>query len=678
MNKITSIQEWLEKNPGKGINDYNLIFGIEQPDVANAYHEMIEEEIGEQKIVFKERLENGYHELIEEEIGKQKNVFKETTETPLIPPFSNDFLCPKCGFLDNGAFCSSCGNEIQISRFETKKFLCKRLIKLGFEDFSIWKEKENLIAEKYQLNDFILLGGTLLCKGHPSNNGLSLELLFVIQDDTVSDTEIKEKIETYSGKIEKLIKEANKLPRKKRSSKPEEYLGQLSLRIARIRDSSIQKNGEGSYKGKTKIWAKTGGGELFLRSYNNGTIPIIYKFKFQWEFLEININNTSVHSESNLMFDLLKHQAKIVAKQTHASKESFIEEKKTNVFYNAIYSIIESFVEYFKILFQYVKNPHYVTELVIKKKYISLGKILNLYLVGLVCSVTIPSILSNGYLNTNNLTSFGDLPPFISEIAELLTEILISFLLAIFIHITLKITKHKGSLFSLLIGLLFMKAFIQLFERPYDYLTHIPLLNAIGGDIKAYTNILDRFAPVYFLAYIYFLFPLMYVVYRASRRMTSIAFLIAGILMLVIASIASGDFIFSPSQLTKERFDNLSSQEQQVMEIYKSKVVPNIKLGSKTGNYSKAIAGIEKCKKSLNPIITGCETINRQVKQSFTETDKLVLYSDKQCQYFQAKYDFFILYAQYLQKNITVEELEEHIGVVKSRMRELEIIRENL
>ncbi|MGZ4990188.1 MAG: hypothetical protein ACXV8S_05440 [Methylobacter sp.] len=557
-----------------------------------------------------------------------------------LPPFSKEYVCPHCGFLDLGLFCSACAGSLKIPIEDIQNQLQRRLTLVGYLPYSAWKNQYDIIARDYVTDAYVISSNSLyMC--NLQKNGYALEMIFIANSDTVTQDMEIDRINEYVTALDGEIVRRNSLPIRDRSKNASDYVESITIRCINIKRNS---GAETQFSNKKKIETKTGT-RFGLFSSSNAGLAQKFFLNIKWEKIDICIDALSIKAENKKMFDLVKHQAQLVLKQTQAQSplNEQINRSHPNQLLEVFHNLTEDFVNYFKIFFQYIQYPYYFSTLVAQRKIIKPSYVIKLYLIGLVCSVSIPYLLTKGYLNTNNLTLFSDLPPFLDEIAELLTYTVLYFFMAVIIHVVVRIMKYQGSLLSLFIGLIFMQAFLQLIDRSYDYLTGSPLLNLLGGNTKLYQDINFKFlSKLYFLVYAYFFFPMMSAVYKASTTISVVAISIAGTLVIVISSFATGDFIYSASALNKERIQQLLNNEKQIVDIYKNEFIPKLEFAEKSGDYSKALSSLKKCEELFSPIVKKCDQIKLEVDKNNHSDAELNTYTIAACDYFHAREDLFL------------------------------------
>jgi hypothetical protein len=632
-------KEWLNKNPDKKIEDYYIL-------------------------IYKNSVQKVEQQPDEIEHGKIK-----------IPPFSNEFMCLNCGHLDIGTYCSICGKEIKIYVDDIEEALIKRLKSCGYITINNWKDSFEIwqspsLYYKYAFDEYLGHHATVLCKINESTNGNRVELIIISNANKTTFEQIKKTIEKQYLEIKQNIDEINEINTKKRSTEALDYLEHLKVRSILIGTQNSNKTKMN--KVKWSIVTKTGIlGFSLLNQFNFSGTSIASKFNLSitWDQIFVSNDTFRIQSAVNQPYDLVKHQVEIITKQVKENTTTLTKAQNQNVIIGTAYSIVEEFIEYFKILYQYIKNPHYYSELVTSTKFIPASKVIKLYLIGLVCSIAIPSLLTGGYLNAGNLTLFSGLPPFVSDVAELSFEIVILSIVAGCIHLIARIRGRKGNYGSMLLGMIFMKAFLQLFERPYNYLTGVPLLNLLHGNVEVYTKIVDKYlAVLVYLIIAYFLYPLSHSVYKASRRVTYAGWAVGYIFIIAIGSFSAGDFLLSPTFQSKQRYQSLLHQEKGAIEVYKNEVIPFIEIGDKTGDYSRALEGLDKCEHLFEPLTQKCAEISKETKKWYPENKHLLEYGNAQCEYFEARLQFFFTLEDYLNGKAESEVMQEASHTFQEKM----------
>jgi len=590
-----------------------------------------------------------------------------------LAPFSKDFVCSNCDFLDRGNFCSNCGEKLTVPISGLSTALASRLEKLGYDSFDSWKLRESTLNEKYNLEILISSMPNVYCKSALSGKGIKLELVIPLDDEKESDDEWKEKLLTYFEVVKSKISEQNKRRRKERSKKAEHFIGEMNIRIVRIRDASAIRKTKDKHGRKRKTKTKTGvSSRIFLISKGYRTLPSSFDFVLKWDFLELCTKRNTVNVDKKVPYDLLRHQLQVLTEQ--CDPNHIFESKNDNILKSTFNAIAGSFVEYFQLLYQYIKRPYYISELVVRGDHFSLGKIINLFFVGLICSTVIPNLITGGYLNTDNLTMFGELPPFLSDLAELTFDFIVLFFIGVTMHVILRLARYKGSFWSLLIGLLFIKCFMQLVDRPYDYLIRAPMHELVSSNYFLYKSLFNIVVIIYFFIYAYFLIPMVQAIYKASRTMSVVAYSSFGVILAFFYYFSFGAMPFSKSDIIQDRFDQLFTMEEEALNIYNDDVVPSIKIGDRTGDYEEATKSLEECLTIFQVIIAKCDTLNQEIYKNFPYVSKERSFSESQCNYFSARSWYWSTLKSYLKGEATEEDLQKMEEYFLNRFDRLEEI----
>ncbi|SEW13087.1 hypothetical protein [Chitinophaga arvensicola] len=446
-------------------------------------------------------------------------------EDQIITPFSELYLCPHCDNLDMGIFCSSCGKTLKIEFPNIENELIRRYMKFGFIRLEEWIDQHLSVAGNYHLNILNIDKGTVLVKEHPPNNGLSLELIILFYKDRTDQNYLRNIYNNFILKANEFILRNNRLKRKQRSGKSQFYIEKLDIRAFLIKEPLTDERDTDKYFLKRVIPTKTasGAGEIIKFLFAPNLIKSTFNLRVTLDISVISLASAKLNANSTKPFDIVRHQAEIIAKQTLT--QTITRGPSPNRSLAIIISIVEGFRDYFKILIQYIKNPYYFAELVSTAKIITPSKVIGLYFIGLTCSITIPWIISGGYLTPSNLSIFSNLPPFLSDVAELGLELLRISIICLILHGVIRLFGRKGSFTSLFLCYLFYESFMQLLERPARYLTGPLLLNWLNNNFHAQYTIQSIAFSFLSLIAAYFLFPILFSVYKASKAVTSIAFL---------------------------------------------------------------------------------------------------------------------------------------------------------
>lgn len=454
--------------------------------------------------------------------------------------FSDLFICPHCDALDSGKYCSNCGESLGIPLDSVSGELTKRYKYIGFSYFHEWLAANAEIAAYHGLASLDTLPCTVLCRERLHGSGLRLELIMIIDGDAAVNS-INQSLDVYFDNIRSAIGTKNQLPRKDRSKAYQHYLEKITIREIVIKNSDGLSQEYKNFSRKTRIRTKTGtvGGNFKRMVLSDHFLKSTFYLRIQTDISIFNFHTGEYHPYSKKLYDIVDHQAEVVARQTKINPFQ-VPKRSNNWFLQLLLTLSESFRDYFKMFFQYFKNPDYFSDLVASKKVIPFGRIAGLYFTGLICSITIPWILTGGYLNSGNLSSFSNLPPFISDLAELVLELVSGFILCVLLHAIFRLYKRRGSLSSLLLCYLFLQAFLQLVNRPLEYLTGPLLSRLVDYDSRLQYPIKVVVFSLFSFISLYFLYPILFSIYRATRVMITVAFLSVALLVGFVEGFVDG------------------------------------------------------------------------------------------------------------------------------------------
>jgi hypothetical protein len=133
-----------------------------------------------------------------------------------LEPFSEQYICPYCDWLDTGRFCSNCGHELLISRNDLALQLAKRLMIFGFRPFAEWIAENQELAGIHDFASLLINNGQVLCKEDQPSNGLRLQLVIIIDQDSGGEQYLSDFTGEYIRTRALHIGKVNGLRRKRR------------------------------------------------------------------------------------------------------------------------------------------------------------------------------------------------------------------------------------------------------------------------------------------------------------------------------------------------------------------------------------------------------------------------------------------------------------------------------
>lgn len=470
-----------------------------------------------------------------------------------LDPFSEQYICPYCDWLDTGRFCSNCGRELLISRDDLAFELAKRLMIFGFRPFAEWIAENQELAEIHDFASLLINNGQVLCKEDQPSNGLRLQLVFIIDQDSGGEQYLTDFIGEYIRIRALHIGKVNGMLRHQRPKSWKYYLESLNFRGYIIKGVPAAENiGQSLQKRRIRIRTGVWAGLLKKLALLPHIIRSSFHLKVRTDIAILNYQNGVLYSASRAVYDIPKHQAKVIAAQSREHDAAAIP-KHTHPFLEVLYAVFDSFRDYFKILVQYFQNPSYFPDLIAMRNVIPLKKILALYFTGLICSVTLPWLLTGGYLNSSKLSLFSNLPPFLADLAELGTDMLGIAIVCLLLHIIMRVFGRKGKLSTLLLCFLFYYSFIQIPQRTLRYFTGPWLLKRLNFDYHLQLFIQAFVLGALGILTIYFVFPIVYSVYRAKRAVIGVAFLIIGFIVgFTVSIVFTGLTIFHQAKFGAE------------------------------------------------------------------------------------------------------------------------------
>ena len=572
--------------------------------------------------------------------------------TPVLQPFAESFICPNCSYLDAGKFCSECSESLLTDDNQISITLVNRLLSLGYKHFSSFVAEEAEGVRNYDFSDFNIEGIGLVYFLAQGVQGLRIELILIGNDSVMSPQFLKNLSESFTRKIDILNDYNTSLKKEERPKEYTEYIERIELKYIVITDNSSTYNAKEFNLKNCTVAVKTGLG--FWKgssSYDGLSRRTQFSLAITFEVITLDVKLRLASTNKSKLFNVILYNASVALYQTHTSFNDKKTERKRPFALIFFFFIFESFIDYFRTFIQFLKSPYFFAELIINKKCIPLTKIVNYYLVGLVCSVTIPILLSGGYITSDNLTLFSNLPPFIGDMAELGAEVLILYVQVLLMHFVFKLFKHRGNLQYFFMGMLFIKAFFQMIDRPYDYFVGVPL-SSFMFDIDAaqqYARVVGYLGNFYMIFYFIVYYPVVRTAYKVTPRLAITAFSVPAILFLIMQSLITQEIPFTKLAIAKSTFHDIMDDETKINEKFNSKLLPALKTGDKTGDYKEALASLPEIQKDMQVLTTNCDEYNTKHKTPFT-----TIVGD----YYTVKYTYFMALEQALQGNISSDSLD--------------------
>lgn len=441
-----------------------------------------------------------------------------------IPPLSEQFVCPHCGGLDVGTFCSSCAGPLRISTSDISHAIITRLRAIGYLLPNELAEK----ARSHRLNHdlpFDRLGGATspLISSSWGEKGRVYEIV-IIHGDSV------EEIESVSDKAREFLEAFVNPP----ESNGPPHVEKLSIR-------------------NVFVTAPSGSDECAATAERSpGFISGKLKAKeitLHWS-CEIFSHNTGIRiSRNSSRFDVLAHQIRMAVLQSVDPAQAPASRQAPGPL-RLFYAIAGEFIGYAQMLLLYTRNRYLVADLVINRELLSREKIAVLYIVGIPISITLVYCLTLGKVRPDQLLLLSALPSPLDEFAEFAIDLVVIGLQAGALALVLRIMRQRTPWTRLFFGFLFVEALFQVIGRGVDHFSGALIGQSIsdavsgGSRMNRQPNDLLQYAGIAYSAlYLWFLYPMVYAICRTdpkrSKRAINFSLAIVAIPVIAVMLLAS-------------------------------------------------------------------------------------------------------------------------------------------
>ena len=263
--------------------------------------------------------------------------------------------------------------------------------------------------------------------------------------------------------------------------------------------------------------------------------------------------------------------------------------------------LIGDVVDYFKLLLSFVFNRYPFADLIVNRDFFSIERALWLYVIGIAVSILIPMIVSLGRITPKDLYLFefiANLPPIISDLTELILQLIMILGIAVFLHVGFMLSGKRGQFWKILLSLIIINAFFQLFDRPFNIFSLFMFEHF--EESRSILSVLDKIRWI-FLGF--FLCPFTYYNYKAAPKTTAkvygiAMFLTAALIVSAGVAIQQEEFFqeFSSVETTfTQQEENITQEialikeEQLALEKrYNEQFVPLLEDGDQKGDYHEA------------------------------------------------------------------------------------------
>lgn len=589
--------------------------------------------------------------------------------TPILLPFDEGFICAHCGYLDKGKYCSECSQSLLIDDEEVQKSLVDRLITFGYKSFDHFLQEDAEGVRNYDFSDFFIDDLDTLYFLTEGVNGLRINFVLIGPGTLLSPEFINYLSTKVTSKINVINEHINGLNRKERPKEYTEYLEKIDIHYVPITYVGSTYHGKATHiKDHTSNVKTSVGFTFFSNGYGLsrvGKIPL----KITVETIVIDLGKRAVETNKSKFYNLLLHNASVILSQTIKSSIAQKPEKDRGFLGKLVFFIFESFIDYFRTLIQFFKSPYFFADLIINKRCIPFTRIINYYLVGLACSVSIPILLTGGYISSDKLTLFSDLPPFVGDMAELSVSVFILFIQVAIMHLVFRIFKHKGNLTYFFLGMLFVQAFFQLIDRPYEYFIGVPLSNLMFdlGAGPQYARTLGYINSAYMLVYFILYYPIVRTAYKVTPTFAVTAYSVPAVFFLGLQFLATKDIPFTNQTIAKNSFHSIMDTESTFNDHFTGNLTPLLQLGDNTGNYKQALEKIPEIKQEMLQLTTRCHEYNEKHQTPYTLGV---------CTYFQSKYTYIVALERGMKGEITFDSVNTYAEKVSVNRKKIASIPE--
>jgi len=450
-----------------------------------------------------------------------------------LEPLGHEFVCPACGFTDKGNFCSDCGGSLRIEKEEVLLLAVARLKAIGYVDLAdVDAEQVGCtpeLLEALQLPSLAPAGVHCLVIPH-FGHGMNFELLLLAEHDDLDAEEIASRMQAFFD-----LHKSRFTEQQRQSKNRFDWVEQVNVRvvvwmknIGGFPEDEAHLKSLLAQKGKRKFRSR--GPARFL-SLGRGFTGAV-----RWETNVIDYDHGRLRSTKTRPTDAVRNQLELAIRQ--ASAESAQDSRKANMALNVVRAPLARLWSYFAILGAFLSNRYGYAGSIVRRRTLSIEKVISLYVIGIGVSVLLPTALTWGALTPDKLLAFGQYSPIIDHTAQLALDVFEIGVLSLLLLVGMWVCGNRGRYSDVFLAMLFVHAYFQIFDRTFFYfVAMIPPENQ--GGVRFLGSIRWFF-------YAYFLLPFMSTVFRASRHQIDIVYTVSYVLMFV--GLTSIPYLFPATQ----------------------------------------------------------------------------------------------------------------------------------